>query len=282
MRLRKECPQCNTTVHVKRSVCGCGFAFPLKRKVRCTADTGKLQTVKRSRVSEPEERTILRKNRDRIHKACMRASETCEQTLQRQEHDRVRKMNMRASETCEQALHRQEQERVHKISMRASETCQQTLRRQEQNRIHMVSMRASETCEQTLHRQEQDRVRKMSMRASETCEQTLHRKEQDKVRKMSMRASETPDEMMHRKQRNKKAMTNKRKANVSVEHAIDAFHSEIKFGPNYVCTCCHRMMYRKNVILCNKASYTKANTSVLEQVFSDDIRCISSNGEEWI
>ena len=145
-----------------------------------------------------------------------------------------------------------------------------------------MSMRASEACEQTLRKQEQNRIHMVSMRASETCEQTLHRQEQDRVRKMSMRAFETPDEMMRRKQRNKKAMTNKRKANVSIEHAIDAFHSEVKFGPNYVCTCCHHMMYRKNVILCNKASYTKANTSVLEQVFSDDIRYISSNGEEWI
>ena len=212
-RLKKVCPQCNSSVHVKRSVCDSGFAFPLKRKVHCTSDTGKLQAVKRSRVSESEERAILKKDRDRIHKACMRASETCEQTLHRQKHDRVRKMNMRASETCEQTLHRQEQ-----------------------NRSHMVSMRASET----------------------------------------------PDEIQRRKHSNKEAMTNKRKKDVSLEHAIGAFHSQVKFGPNFVCTCCHRLMYRKTVILCNKVSYTKANTSVLQQVFSDDIRYISSNREEWI
>ena len=37
MRLRKVCPQCNTEVHVKRSVCDCGHALESKkRKARCT------------------------------------------------------------------------------------------------------------------------------------------------------------------------------------------------------------------------------------------------------
>ena len=38
MRLRKVYPQCNTVVHVNRSVCDCGHAFTSKkRKARCTA-----------------------------------------------------------------------------------------------------------------------------------------------------------------------------------------------------------------------------------------------------
>ena len=35
MHLRKVCPQCNTILHARRSVCGCGHAFPLKRKGQC-------------------------------------------------------------------------------------------------------------------------------------------------------------------------------------------------------------------------------------------------------
>ena len=38
MRLRKVCPQCGTTVHVKLSRCACGHAFALKRKALLTAD----------------------------------------------------------------------------------------------------------------------------------------------------------------------------------------------------------------------------------------------------
>ena len=55
MHLRKLCPQCNTKVHVRRSVCGCGHAFPSKRKVRCTADNEPEKLMKRRRALESEE-----------------------------------------------------------------------------------------------------------------------------------------------------------------------------------------------------------------------------------
>ena len=46
MRLRKVCPQCGTTVHVKRSRCACGHAFALKRKALLTADNQTLQIIR--------------------------------------------------------------------------------------------------------------------------------------------------------------------------------------------------------------------------------------------
>ena len=146
----------------------------------------------------------------------------------------------------------------------------------------MASMRASESCDKTLHRQKQNRIPMASMRASESCDKTLHRQEQNRIHMASMRASETPDERLHRKQSNKEAMSNKRKMDVSVDQAITAFHAEVKLGPNFVCTYCHRMMYINSVSLCNKEKYTKASLSVLQQVFSSDISYISFDGNEWI
>ena len=87
----------------------------------------------------------------------------------------------------------------------------------------MASVRASETCEQTLQRQEQNRTRMARVRASETCEQTLQRQE-----------------------RNRKCMASTRERSVTLEAALSTFQSEVKLG-----TCCHRMMYKKSVVLCN-------------------------------
>ena len=61
MRLRKVCPQCNTILHARRSVCGCGHAFLSKRKAQCIADKEKLQVMKRRRALESEGETVLRK-----------------------------------------------------------------------------------------------------------------------------------------------------------------------------------------------------------------------------
>ena len=69
---------------------------------------------------------------------------------------------------------------------------------------------------------------------------------------------------------------------MSVECAVSAFHSEVKLGPDYVCTCCHRMMYRKSVIPCNKAKYTKAGADAVQKVFSADLSYISFDGKQWV
>ena len=63
LRLRKVCPRCNTLVHVKRAVCGCGHAFASKRKAQCTTN----ESVKRKRASESEKET------DKVRRARRRA-----------------------------------------------------------------------------------------------------------------------------------------------------------------------------------------------------------------
>ena len=264
--LRKTCSMCDATVHVKRAMCGCGHAFTLKRKARCCV------------CSEPEKK----RKTDRVRKARGRSTETDQQTLQRQEQNRTRMASVRASETCEQTLQRQEQNRTRMASVRASETCEQTLQRQERNRKCMASVRASETCEQTLQKQEQNRTCMASVRASETCEQTLQRQERNKKCMASVRASETCEQTLQGQERNRKCMASTRERSVTLEAALSTFQSEVKLGPNFVWTCCHRMMHKKSVVLCNRDKYTKVGADVLNNVLSADLKYISCNGNIWI
>lgn len=55
----------------------------------------------------------------------------------------------------------------------------------------------------------------------------------------------------------------------------------MKSGPDFVCTCCHCMMYRKSVVKCSRGKYSKVNKEELEKVFSD-LSYVSSDGNEWI
>ena len=225
---------------------------------------------------------LLRRQRDRICKESMRASETCEESSERREQNRTRMMSTRASETCEETTERREQNRTRMMSTRASETCEEITERREQNRTRMMSTRASETCEETTERREQGRVYKESMRASETCEGTTERREQNRTRLASMRAYESHSEMLQRKTSNKDNMAKLRQRTVTVENAILVFEHEIKLGPDFVCTCCHRMMYRKSVVPCNRGKYTKASSDVLEKVFSFELKYISPDDKEWV
>ena len=136
--------------------------------------------------------------------------------------------------------------------------------------------------EQTVTRQKQNRTDTASMRASETAEQTVNRHEHDKLRQARKRSLEKPQQVLQRKETNKDRMSCKRSRGVSVEEAISAFHSETRAGSDFVCTCCHRMMYRKSVVQCKKAKYTKASPDLLENVFSANLGCTSSDGKEWV
>ena len=53
-------------------------------------------------------------------------------------------------------------------------------------------------------------------------------------------------------------------------------------GPDFVCTVCHRMMYKQNVVPCNTSKYTKASNDLLEQVFCTKYGYTSSNGKHWL
>ena len=47
---------------------------------------------------------------------------------------------------------------------------------------------------------------------------------------------------------------------------IEEFQGKVKIGPEYICTSCHRMMYRHSVVLFKPTKYTKASPELIEEV----------------
>ena len=99
-----------------------------------------------------------------------------------------------------------------------------------------------------VQRQEQNRACMAKKRASETMVEMVQRQEQDQACKAKKRASETRVEMVQRQEQNRARIAKKRALVVPMEKCIADFHSKIKQGPEFVCTCCHRMMYKQTVV----------------------------------
>ena len=303
----KVCPQCNAVVPIRLKACkSCQHMFRAKRQIEHTLPAramkrlrvGLSDSVKSvikakeklqkacKRAAESSEQTLHRQQQNKEHVTSVRAAESSEQTLHRQQHDREYKASVRAAESSEQSLHRQQQNKEHMASVRAAESSEQTLHRQQHDREYKASVRAAESSEQSLHRQQQNKEHMASMRAAESSEQTLHRQQHDREYKASVRAAESSEQSLHRQQQNKEHMASVRaakKANdVSIEQAIVSFHSDIKNGPDFVCTCCHRLMYRKSAVPCNPAKYSKCSNDLLNCVFSADLRYVCDTGNEYI
>ena len=125
--------------------------------------------------------------------------------------------------------------------------------------------------------------------AAETQVQKQNRQDRDKASKAAKRAFEkTVDSKKKAEQtsgqtHNLKSITvKKRTPDTSIEKAISNFHSQSKFGPEFICTCCHRMMYKQSVVCCNPTKYSKTSTSVLDQVFCGQHSYISHDGNQWM
>lgn len=67
---------------------------------------------------------------------------------------------------------------------------------------------------------------------------------------------------------------------LSVIDASRSFISAISEGPDYVCTCCHRLMYRKTVVEFNPTKYSKL--SDLAVVFPPEVVFTSAQLKVWI
>ena len=179
-------------------------------------------------------------------------------------------------------MQRQERNRACTAKKRALATQSETLQRQEKNRACTAKKRASETQSETLKRQKQDRAHTAKKRASDTQSETLKRHEQDRARTAKNRALESKDETLQRNKKNKTAMAKKRALTVTLETAIASYLSKVKLGPEFVCTCCHRMMYKQTVVPYNKSKYTKASNKLLEQVFCAEHNYTSSDVKQWV
>ena len=114
-----------------------------------------------------------------------------------------------------------------------------------------------------MHR-DKDRIRTVKRRALETpAKQNKHR-EQEKIHKAQMRALVKSGAM-----------------SISIEIAVSFFLSNVRIGLDFVCTICHRMMYKQSVVLFNVDKYTKA-TSVLDTVCDAKYMYVSPDGKHWV
>ncbi len=64
-------------------------------------------------------------------------------------------------------------------------------------------------------------------------------------------------------EKNRARMSKSRALIVPMEKYTNDFRSKIKQGPEYVCTCCHHLMYKQTVIPYTKSKYTKASSELL-------------------
>ncbi len=72
------------------------------------------------------------------------------------------------------------------------------------------------------------------------------------------------------------------RARIKPIHAvIDNFTAKVRIGPEYVCTNCHRMLYRHSVVPFKPSKYAKAESELIDKLSQHE--CVSNiDGKKWV
>ena len=260
---KRPCPECSCMVHTRKLVCECGFCFRPKPDIQ-----------NRDIVPEPIiacriPKRICRTKRCPSYELWVKIEQSvCECGYDYYDPFADRK-----------ELHKNQQ-LVSMASLRASESPEALSKRNVQSKIAMASLRASESPEALSKRNLQSKIAMASLRASESPEALSKRNIQSKIAMASLRASESPHVSSKRKLQSRDCVIVKRCKVLSLEQAILDFYAIIKEGPDFVCTVCHRMMYRLAVCSYNRLKYIKGDEQMLQCIHSMEYVC--SDGMQWI
>ena len=184
----------------------------------------------------------------------METQEMCEL---RRASDRKRKAGKRASENDDEVSVQRLMDRKRKAACRANETEHHAEQRRASNTQCQANKRANESASDTEQRRASNRQWQASKRANESTCDTEQRRASSRLH-----------------QANKRAMPK------AIESVIEDFLAKVKVGPDFVCTSCHRMLYKHAVVGFKPSKYTNISPQLLESL--SEHAYINSEGQQWV
>ena len=94
------------------------------------------------------------------------------------------------------------------------------------------------------------------------------------------RVYESECDAQRRREKDRCSTASARALTKSIDVVIQEFLAKVKVGPDYVCTCCHRMLYRHAVIGFKPTKYTKASPELLTEL--SEHAYVGSDGKQWV
>ncbi len=170
---------------------------------------------------------------------------------------------------------------IPKSNARTVETEGESTARKAMNKESMSKARTVETEAESTLRKAKDKHSKSKTRIVETEAESTLRKAKDKHSKSRKRARETCEDNVDRKAKNKCSMATMRARIKPIDAVIDKFMAKVRIGPEYVCTSCHRMLYRHSVVPFKPSKYTKDESELIDKLSQHE--CVSNiDGKKWV
>ncbi len=241
------------------------------------------QASRRKQMSSEDKEEVQKQDRSR--KKSSRQSMSPEDKTKLQKQEQAHKASSRQSQSPEEKAESQKQAKLRMTSYRQSMSPEQKAESQKQARSGMMSYRQSMNPEDKAASQKQARSRMSSYRQSLSPEDKAKSQKQDRSRKTSSSQLMSPSEKDAEREKNREIQASKRKLDkqkvITIEEAAENFKKKCYELPEYVCTCCHRLLWKQSVLPFKIDKYNSEN-DVVKQCFAQDILKETKPGEMYI
>ncbi len=210
------------------------------------------------------------------------SEESKQKRLEQQKHyDTEKKLQMDPEERQQSS----EQKRLRELSRREKMSSEHKEELKRQDRSHKKSSRQSMSPEEKAESQKQAQSRMASFRRSMSPEDKAEAQKQDRSRKISSRQSMSPEHKADVKSQDRESHAAKRKLDkqkvITIEEATGNFKRKCYELPEYVCTCCHRLLWKQSVLPFRIDKYDTTN-DIIKRCFAEDILRETKPGELYI
>ncbi len=225
------------------------------------------------------------KESHRLQMASFRHSMSPERKAELQEQDKSRKLSARQSMSPERKAEMQKQDQLRKTLSRQSMSPERKADMQKQDQLRKTLGRQSMSPERKAEMQIQDQLRKTSVRQSMGPESLGQLQKQERLSKETSREKMNPAEKHMQREKDRESHAKKRKCDkqkvITIEQATENFKRKCYELPEYVCTCCHRILWRQSVLPFKMEKYD-SNNDVIRKCFAQDILKETKPGEMYI
>ena len=152
--------------------------------------------------------------------------------------------------------------------------------RRASDRLHKATTRDNASAYDTELRRASDRLHKATKRDNASAYDTELRRASNKLCQANKRANQNHCDTERCRKKDRCSTASVRAQSKSIDKVIQEFLAKVKIGPDYVCTCCHRMLYRHAVIGFKPTKYTKASPELLREL--SEHAYITSDGKQWV
>ncbi len=247
-------------------------------------DKQKTYDTERRMQMTPEEKTHDRKQ-DTLRKASQKDKMAPEEQAELAQQKRLSESTRRESMSPEKKADDRKRDRLRKASVREEMSSDDKTNYHEQDRIRKASAREKMSPEKRAELKEQARLHKASVREEMGSEERAENKEHDRLRKTSQREKMTPKDQSLERKKNRESHAVKRKFDkmkvITIQEAAENFKMKCHELPEYVCTCCHRLLWKQSVLPFNIEKYDK-DSYVIKKCFASDIIKETRPGEIYI